>query len=79
MGNINMVSGTMKDADISDNWKGTIKNFSEKNEIRLDDNFWNVGNLKRQILQMKHPFGNSGPSFEGKRTIYIIRKVILGC
>lgn len=65
MGNINMVSGTMKDADISDNWKSTIKDFAEKNEIKLDDDFWNVGNLKKQTLQFKNPFGNSGPSFEG--------------
>lgn len=65
MGNINMVSGTMNNADINDNWKSTIKDFAEKNEIKLDDDFWNVGNLKKQILQFKHPFGNSGPSFEG--------------
>ncbi|CAN7268125.1 hypothetical protein [Rossellomorea sp. LjRoot5] len=65
MGNINKVSGTMNDADISDNWKSTIKDFAEKNEIRLDDDFWNVGDLKKQNSQFKLPFGNSGPSFEG--------------
>lgn len=67
MGNTNMLSGNMKYEDLSENWKSTIKDFALENEIILDDDFWNLGDLKKRILQFKHPFGNSGPSFEGTK------------
>jgi len=65
MGNIKSASGAMTYVDVNDNWKSTIEDFAKKNEIKLDDDFWNVGNLKRQLLQFQHPFGNNGTSFEG--------------
>jgi len=65
MGNFNTGAGNMIDADIGDNWKNTIKDFAKKTEIRLDDDFWNVGNLKKQSVQFRLPFGNGAPTFEG--------------
>lgn len=59
------IPGSIINADISDNWKITINNFAEKNKIRIDDDFWNVGNLKKRVVQFILPFGNSGPIFEG--------------
>lgn len=53
----------MKDADISDNWKNLINDFAKKNEISLDDDFWAVGNLKKQNFEPV--FGDGGPFFEG--------------
>lgn len=50
---------------VSDNWIKTINDFAYKNKIKIEQDFWNVGNLKKHNIHIQLPFGNSGPSYEG--------------
>lgn len=65
IGNTNIASGVLKDAEIFDDWKRTIRDFAEKNEVEINEEFWNVGDLKKRTSIVVLPFGNSGTSFEG--------------
>lgn len=61
------LSEEIKNADIDDIWKDTIYKFANENNIKIDDCFWNVGNLKKRISNS--PFssiwGGDNISFEG--------------
>ena len=47
--NVNIPSISLKDADIPNSWKETISKFAEENQIKINDDFWNVGDLKIRI------------------------------
>ncbi|MBB2481045.1 hypothetical protein H5P36_12675 [Bacillus sp. APMAM] len=65
IGKTKIASGVLKDAEVFDDWKETIRDFAEKNEIEIDDDFWNLGDLKKRTSIVALPFGNSGSSLEG--------------
>lgn len=65
--NVNIASDSLKDADIPSSWKETINNFAERNQIKINDDFWNVGDLKMRVPSVVLPFGNSGSSLEGTK------------
>ena len=50
---------------ISDEFKDTINDFAKENQIKLHENFWYLGNLRKDKFQVKIPFGNSSPSYIG--------------
>lgn len=66
-GEINSFRGISEYVIVDKNWKKTINDFANTNQIKLEDEFWNLGNLKSFDLkiQLPLPFGNSGPSYEG--------------
>ena len=64
-GYTNTFRGITDYVKVSDNWINTINDFACKNEIKIEEDFWNVGNLKSHKLQFQLPFNNSGPSYEG--------------
>lgn len=47
--------------------KKKIKEFAEDNQINIEEDFWNLGSLKKSTLQLKiaSPFGTGGPTYEG--------------
>lgn len=51
--------------NIKDDWKNTIKTFANTNEIKLIDDFWNIGNLKIRNSTYQSIFSNNGPSYVG--------------
>lgn len=57
--------GNLLDADISDTCKDTIIAFAKSNDIILEHDFWNVGELKKREPIVVLPFGGNGPTFEG--------------
>lgn len=63
--NVNIPSISLKDADIPNSWKETISKFAEENQVKINDDFWNVGDLKMRIPSVVLPFGNSGSVLEG--------------
>ena len=50
---------------ISDEFKDTIQDFVNENQIKLHENFWYLGNVRKDKFQVKIPFGNSSPSYIG--------------
>ncbi len=46
-------------------WKETISKFAEENQVKINDDFWNVGDLKMRIPSVVLPFGNSDSVLEG--------------
>ena len=65
LGNAQLMSGTLSDADIPEQWKITILEFANKNEIQIEEQFWNLGNLKKKVSLLVSPFGGGGTTFEG--------------
>jgi hypothetical protein len=63
--NVNIPSISLKDADIPNSWKETISKFAEEYQVKINDDFWNVGDLKIRIPSVVLPFGNSGSVLEG--------------
>lgn len=55
------------DVTISEDIKKVIKDFIKANQLIIEDDFWNLGNLKKSTLQLKlaAPFGTGGPTYEG--------------
>lgn len=53
------------DVDISEQWKKTIIEFSRQNSIKISDNFWNIGNLKRQTPFYLSSYRDTESSFQG--------------
>lgn len=55
------------DVTISEDFKKVIKDFTKANQLIIEDDFWNLGNLKESTLQLKlaPPFGTGGPTYEG--------------
>lgn len=64
-GEINSFRGISDYVKVDDNLKKTINDFANTNHIKLEDEFWNLGNLKSYNLKLQLPFGNNGPSYEG--------------
>jgi hypothetical protein len=63
--NTQFMSGTLSDVDIPEQWKITIIEFANKNEIQIETQFWNVGNLKKKVSFLALPFAGDGTAFEG--------------
>ena len=63
LGSAQLMSGTLSDADIPEQWKITIIEFANINKIEIETQFWNVGNLKKKVSRLASPFG--GTTFEG--------------
>lgn len=55
---------TTTNADIPEEWKNTIYGFANKTGIEISDAFWNVGNLKKSILNFS-PMLGGGTSYYG--------------
>ena len=55
------------DVTVDKDIKKVIKEFAEVNQIFIEEDFWNLGNLKKSTLQLKiaGPFGTGGPTYEG--------------
>ena len=62
-GQISKLSGINNYVKISDEWIKAINDFANKNQINIEENFWNLGNLKSYSSQLQLPFGRSGPSY----------------
>lgn len=56
------------DAEIDNSNRETILNFAQRNNIVIDDDFWNVGELKKQGTVLFSPFGSNEVQFEGTDT-----------
>ena len=63
--NVNLLSKIADDVTISDDFKKLINDFAIKEEIKLHEKFWCLGNLKKNKLQMPTPFGKSATSYIG--------------
>lgn len=63
--NVNFLSKIADDVTISDDFKKLINDFAIKEEIKLHEKFWCLGNLKKHNIQMPTPFGKSSPSYFG--------------
>ena len=63
--NVNFLSKIADDVTISDDFKKLINDFAIKEEIKLHEKFWCLGNLKKNKLQMATPFGKSATSYIG--------------
>lgn len=63
--NVNFLSKIADDVTISDDFKKLTNDFAIKEEIKLHENFWCLGNLKKHKFQMPTPFGKSAPSYIG--------------
>ena len=63
--NVNFLSKIADDVTISDDFKKLINDFAIKEEIKLHEKFWCLGNLKKQKIQKPTPFGKSAPSYIG--------------
>ena len=63
--NVILLSKIADDVTISDDFKKLINDFAIKEEIKLHEKFWCLGNLKKNKLQMPTPFGKSAPSYIG--------------
>ncbi|MHB1453778.1 MAG: hypothetical protein ACYCYM_07485 [Saccharofermentanales bacterium] len=63
--NAQFMFGTISDADIPEQWKIPIIEFANKNEIQIETQFWNVGNLKKKVSLLVSPLGGGGTNFEG--------------
>lgn len=50
---------------VSDDWIKIINDFAYKNKIKIEEDFWNVGNLKSYKVQIQSLFSNSNFSYEG--------------
>jgi len=63
------LSGEIKNADIDDICKNTICKFANENNINIDEDFWNVGNLKKRISNSSFVsiLGGDSISFEGTK------------
>ena len=55
----------LNDVKVSDDWVKTINDFAYKNKIKIEEDFWNVGNLKSYKVQSQSFFSNSNFSYEG--------------
>ncbi len=53
----------LNDVKVSDDWIKTINDFAYKNKIKIEEDFWNVGNLKSYKVQSL--FSNSNFSYKG--------------
>lgn len=55
------------DVTVDKDIKKVIKEFAEVNQIFIEEDFWNLCNLKKSTLQLKitGPFGTGGPTYEG--------------
>lgn len=60
----NYMLGKLLDVDIPDTWKGEITEFADKNGVELEEQFWNLGNLKRSEMVLASLF-NDGLILEG--------------
>ncbi|WP_406241857.1 hypothetical protein ACF3M2_12375 [Tissierella carlieri] len=54
-----------EDAEIREDWKKTIIDFGLKNNIAIDYDFWNVGNLKKRISTITTVLGGGGTAYDG--------------
>ena len=50
---------------VNEKWINAINEFAEKNNIKIEEEFWNIGNLKSWKSPINFPFGNSAPIYEG--------------
>lgn len=62
---VKSLRSNITDVEIDVSWKNTINDFAIKNNIELDDDFWNLGNLQSYVVNFNVPFGNKGKSFLG--------------
>lgn len=58
-------SSIVSNADIPDEWEITINTFALDKSIKIEDKFWNTGNLKKRVSSLTSFFRNE-PSFEGE-------------
>lgn len=58
------ILGNLLDVNIPDTWKIEIREFADKNGLELEDQFWNLGNLKRSEVVLASLF-NDGLILEG--------------
>lgn len=56
--------GNLLDVIIPDTWKSEITEFADKNGLELEEQFWNLGNLKRSEVVLASLF-NDGLILEG--------------
>lgn len=78
---ISKLSGMNDYIEISDVWIKVINEFAKKNQINIEEKFWNVGNLKSYSPQLQLPFGSSGLSYYGtdeeKKRYSLLKKLYL--
>lgn len=64
---------------IDEKWKNAINEFAEKNNIKIEKEFWNIGNLKRWKSQINFSIGNNAPVYEGsteeKKRFSLLKKL----
>ena len=56
----------IKAAKIADEWKKIIKIFAKSSAILIEENFWNIGDLKINERKGGLPYGNMGVNLVGK-------------
>lgn len=80
-GQISKLSGMYDYIEISDVWIKVINEFAKKNQINIEEKFWNVGNLKSYSPQLQLPFGSSELSYYGtdeeKKRYSLLKKLYL--
>lgn len=62
---ISKIVGTSNFVEVNEDWIKDINEFANKNQINIEEKFWNLGNLKSYYSQLQFPFGSSGPSYYG--------------
>lgn len=64
---------------VNETWINAINEFAEKNNIKIEEEFWNIGNLKSWKSPINLPFGNSAPIYEGsteeKKRFSLLKKL----
>lgn len=61
----NMLSGTIEDVVVGEDRKAIINGFLDAEQIAVDDDFWNLGTLKKRSSPFAAPLGYRGPLLEG--------------
>ena len=52
------ILGELLDVDIPDTWKSEITEFADKNGVELEEQFWNLGNLKKSEVVLASLFSD---------------------
>ena len=65
IGNMDILSGQLTDAEIPENWKEEIIAFTQANTISVKNEFWNVGNLKKRVKMVVPMYGGNGITIDG--------------
>lgn len=62
---VKKINKTNKNVEVSDKCVNVINDFAEENQINIEENFWNLGNLKIDSPLLQFPYIRSGPSYSG--------------